>query len=210
MTKGLAAAFLFIFTASFVLAYGIPETKLRALEQLHQKAEEYILKNDFKAAIRVYDDIVLSEPDDETAYTGLGQCYLVLGDYPRAKNAYLNALHINPDNETALLGMKKIENPDSMNFTDEYTVTVPETKTESPAPPQAVNPIPVKTLSREQKIQTALKKTGFYRGSIDGILGPMSRNAVMGFQKKNGLAETGKVDEATWKLLQASLKNPGA
>ena len=125
MTKRLAATFLFIFIAIPGQAYEIPQAKLRELKQLHQKAEGCILKNDFKAAILVYEDIILSEPDDETAYTGLGQSYLVLGDYPRAKNAYLNALHINPDNETALLGMKKIEDPDSMNFTDEHKAKVP-------------------------------------------------------------------------------------
>ena len=84
------------------------------LESMHQQASDLLLKNDFDAAIRVYSDILLMEPDDETAYTGLGQIYMVLGQFKRAHEAFQNALHINPDNQVALVGIRQIMDPDGM------------------------------------------------------------------------------------------------
>ena len=90
----------------------VSDEKIHKLEQMHQRAEERILKNDFRGALGVYQDILLEEPDDETAYTGMAQCDMVLGDFSRAKEAYANALHINPDNEIANADLWKITNPD--------------------------------------------------------------------------------------------------
>ena len=206
----------------------VSDSKIQQLEKLHQTAEGYILKNEFGLAIQTYNDILLNEPDDETAYTGLGQCYLVLGDLPRAKNAYLNALHINPDNETALLGIEKIQDPDKFNFTEEQAVQPPvRTGDGLPNPPTAIQsapaqkveafylgakktmapysvplPEPIKNLSREQLIQVALKNAGFYRGPVDGLLGNATRKAVKDFQKKYDVAVDGRVGPKTWELLQ--------
>lgn len=88
--------------------------QMRQLLILHRKADELVLKNDFRGAIRTYSDILLIEPDDETAYVGLGQAYLILGDYPKAKDAFQNALHIDPDNDTAVFGLQKIMDPDGV------------------------------------------------------------------------------------------------
>lgn len=41
------------------------------------------------------------------------------------------------------------------------------------------------------KIQTFLKKYGYYKGNIDGIFGTQTKNAVILFQKKNGLVADG-------------------
>lgn len=134
--------FLFFAASPALFAAGpadVSDAKIARLEAMHTHAEDLILKNDFKGAIAVYDEILLEEPDDETAYTGMAQCQLVLGDFKRARNSYLNALHINPDNETAQLGLQKIQDPDSMNFTETEVrhVEVPAPAGE-PAPPQAV------------------------------------------------------------------------
>ena len=44
------------------------------------------------------------------------------------------------------------------------------------------------------QIQTKLKRWGYYNGSIDGIYGTKTVNAVKYFQRKNGLTE----DRNSW------------
>ena len=50
-------------------------------------------------------------------------------------------------------------------------------------------------------IQTALKNAGYYTGSIDGKIGPKTRDAIMEFQKENGLKVDGVVGRNTWEVL---------
>jgi tetratricopeptide (TPR) repeat protein len=90
----------------------ISAEQLSELESMHQHATDLLIKNDFRGALRAYSDILLAEPDDETAYTGLGQIYMVLGQVKKAHEAFKNALDINSNNEVALLGIQKIMDPD--------------------------------------------------------------------------------------------------
>lgn len=48
-----------------------------------------------------------------------------------------------------------------------------------------------------KKIQTKLKNWGYYNGSVDGVYGWQTENAVRSFQKKNGLKADGVAGEAT-------------
>jgi hypothetical protein len=43
-------------------------------------------------------------------------------------------------------------------------------------------------------LQAALARHGYYRGPIDGALGPETRNAIRSFQAHQGLPVTGQVD----------------
>lgn len=54
-------------------------------------------------------------------------------------------------------------------------------------------------------IQTKLKRWGYYNGSVDGIFGTQTKNAVMYFQRKNGLTVDGIVGSATAKAMGVSL-----
>jgi peptidoglycan hydrolase-like protein with peptidoglycan-binding domain len=45
--------------------------------------------------------------------------------------------------------------------------------------------------------QQKLKVDGDYMGKIDGLAGPQTRQALMQYQKKNGLKETGHLDHET-------------
>ncbi len=51
--------------------------------------------------------------------------------------------------------------------------------------------------SEVTKIQTRLKKWGYYKGAIDGVFGKDTQNAVKKFQKNNGLTADGIAGSAT-------------
>jgi len=48
-----------------------------------------------------------------------------------------------------------------------------------------------------RQIQTALKNSGFYKGQIDGKLGPQTKEAIKAFQKAHGLKADGIVGKRT-------------
>jgi Putative peptidoglycan binding domain len=52
-------------------------------------------------------------------------------------------------------------------------------------------------------VQTALARRGYYRGPIDGVLGPESQSAIRSFQARNGLPVTGRVDGDLFKALRS-------
>jgi len=52
-----------------------------------------------------------------------------------------------------------------------------------------------------KEVQRRLKMWGYYKGSVDGIFGAGTRNAVIAFQKKNGLTADGVVGKSTYQAL---------
>ena len=46
-------------------------------------------------------------------------------------------------------------------------------------------------------VQEQLQRDGYYDGPIDGVLGPVTREAIAAFQADNGLAVTSVIDEPT-------------
>lgn len=60
------------------------------------------------------------------------------------------------------------------------------------------------------EIQTALKNAGYYTGTIDGKIGPLSKKAIEEFQKANNLTVDGKVGPKTWNLLSKYRKQASA
>jgi len=52
-----------------------------------------------------------------------------------------------------------------------------------------------------EEVQTALKAAGFYKGAIDGKVGPETEAAVKQFQESNGLKADGVVGSKTKSLL---------
>ena len=45
--------------------------------------------------------------------------------------------------------------------------------------------------------QVKLYMIGFYDGSLDGVVGPETKRAILGFQKSNSLERTGTLDQQT-------------
>ena len=51
------------------------------------------------------------------------------------------------------------------------------------------------------QVQRKLRTLGYYSGSVDGAVGPVTRASIRSYQGENGLAITGRIDSA----LMASL-----
>ncbi|MFA6350663.1 MAG: peptidoglycan-binding protein [Candidatus Omnitrophota bacterium] len=56
-----------------------------------------------------------------------------------------------------------------------------------------------------KEIQTALKNAGYDPGSVDGKIGPRTRQAIKDFQKSKGLVPDGVVGPKTWASLSKHL-----
>jgi peptidoglycan hydrolase-like protein with peptidoglycan-binding domain len=55
------------------------------------------------------------------------------------------------------------------------------------------------------KVQRVLSFTGFYDGEIDGVMGKGTRQALINYQKSQGLEASGELSDET--LNQLGLKN---
>ena len=78
-------------------------------------------------------------------------------------------------------------------------VVVSSARAAQPAKAHAKTWSSVKPTTKE--IQQALKNAGFYQGTLDGRMGPMTREAVRQFQNVNGLKVDGVVGKQTWEKL---------
>jgi len=58
-----------------------------------------------------------------------------------------------------------------------------------------------------QQAQQKLKSQGLYNGAIDGVNGPEMRAALLQFQQRNGLPQTGTLDQQTEARLMQSSSN---
>ncbi|PIV39224.1 MAG: hypothetical protein COS29_03695 [Candidatus Omnitrophica bacterium CG02_land_8_20_14_3_00__42_8] len=63
------------------------------------------------------------------------------------------------------------------------------------------NPTKAEFRPTAKEIQAALKNAGFNPGSIDGKIGPRTRQAIKDFQKSKGLVPDGVVGPKTWTSL---------
>lgn len=66
------------------------------------------------------------------------------------------------------------------------------------------NSVTTATVSENKAIQKKLKDLGYYKSSIDGIIGPISKTAIRKFQKDYGLIVDGIVGPQTLKALGIS------
>ena len=59
-----------------------------------------------------------------------------------------------------------------------------------------------------RRLQERLNALGYNAGSVDGIFGAGTRNAVIAFQRAKGLVADGIVGQATWKALYEGVTEP--
>jgi hypothetical protein len=50
-------------------------------------------------------------------------------------------------------------------------------------------------------VQSALQQQGYYQGEVDGLLGPITRDAIANYQRDHGLYTTSTIDEPTLQSL---------
>lgn len=55
------------------------------------------------------------------------------------------------------------------------------------------------------RVEVALQRQGLYQGALDCKMGPQVRDALLNFQRQNGLQETGKMDNITLAMLGINL-----
>ena len=60
------------------------------------------------------------------------------------------------------------------------------------------------------KMQERLQQLGYYQGTLDGEFGPGTREAVVAFQQKNGLAADGLAGEETQRVLYSEAAVPNS
>ena len=53
-------------------------------------------------------------------------------------------------------------------------------------------------------VQAALQEQGYYQGDVDGLLGPLTREAIAGYQADHGLYTTSAIDQPTLESLGMS------
>ena len=89
------------------------------------------------------------------------------------------------------------ENPKQESESTSVELTLPQI----PKLPRVYKPT-------NKDIQIALQNAGYYKGKIDGDIGPMSEQAIREFQVENNLAVDGKVGPKTWAVLKEYLHQP--
>jgi peptidoglycan hydrolase-like protein with peptidoglycan-binding domain len=81
------------------------------------------------------------------------------------------------------------------------TVPVPRANAQDQATRAAVDlnmdAMPTLNVDGVRKVQLALQKKGINPGPIDGIYGPLTKEAVRTFQSRYGIKATGEVDNQT-------------
>ena len=66
--------------------------------QMHERALQYVTQKKYNEAVKIYEEIVLRNPEDDEAYLIMGHTYLLMGQYQKAESAFHNAVHIDPEN----------------------------------------------------------------------------------------------------------------
>ena len=61
-----------------------------------------------------------------------------------------------------------------------------------------------------QSIQIALKNAGYYQGTVDGKIGPTTKEAVKSFQRDHNLEADGVIGRRTWDKLKTYLSGASA
>lgn len=84
-------------------------------------------------------------------------------------------------------------------FVNDFLAANPDIVSRREEPSRHQNPSP-QVLIRQ--VQERLQMEGFYRGFVDGVFGPQTREALRQYQKTRALSVTGELDAATLQSLR--------
>lgn len=84
------------------------------------------------------------------------------------------------------------------------TIT-PSPRAQPSTPSGAPKPTPQDLSMMTVRVQAALMRAGYYKGDIDGLLGPETRAALKSYQGAQGLSRTGRMDIDTLTRLGISV-----
>jgi murein L,D-transpeptidase YcbB/YkuD len=87
-----------------------------------------------------------------------------------------------------------------------YYQDLAKAKTAKPDEPAVIDTKTAVNMMTDSDVQIALKNAGFYTGTVDGLLGPGTANAIREFQQANGLNSDGIAGDKTKGLLLQYLK----
>lgn len=87
-----------------------------------------------------------------------------------------------------------------------YYQDLAKARTVKPSEPVVIDTKTAVNMMTDSDVQMALKNAGFYTGTVDGLLGPGTANAIKEFQKANGLSADGIAGDKTKSLLLQHLK----
>ncbi len=94
----------------------LPEPKPEIpITKLHEKALDYVSQHRYDEASRIYEEIILRNPDDDQAYLILGHICLLSGQFSKAEEAFNSAVHIDSENLNEIVPFYEnivIQNPD--------------------------------------------------------------------------------------------------
>ena len=76
----------------------LPAPVVETADQMHERALRLVAEQKLDKAVKLYEELVLSNPDDDQAYVIMGHCYILMGRYDKAEQAFQNAVHIDPAN----------------------------------------------------------------------------------------------------------------
>jgi peptidoglycan hydrolase-like protein with peptidoglycan-binding domain len=72
----------------------------------------------------------------------------------------------------------------------------PSAGSTAPASGEGTAPAPV-TRGEVKNVQRELQTEGLYKGKIDGVVGPQTKEALSTYQKDHGLPQTAMIDQQT-------------
>ena len=95
----------------------------------------------------------------------------------------------------------KIKDDESATLQD--SLRVKESKSATPALRRNIGE--VKSRPTMRQIQQSLKNAGYSPGSVDGVSGRKTREAIKAFQRDNKITPDGRAGKKTWELLKEYL-----
>lgn len=70
---------------------------------LHERALAFVGEGRLAEAAKLYEEIVIKNPEDDEAYLIMGHVYLMSGQYAKAEDAFRNSVHIDPRNQDEII-----------------------------------------------------------------------------------------------------------